>query len=203
MTRILKRTALAVVAIAAAGFVAFLYVMPPLTLTAPEKFVGIEAAMTPTVERIDDPAERALAERGRYLILSNNCTGCHVTQGPQGPRPDMYLAGGMGFVTNTHGSVSARNLTPDKETGLGARSAEDITRVLRSGVYPDGKPIAHRAMPWPAFSNWSDEDLYAVVVYLRNLPPIRHEIPPGSDRRAEALEPGAVEAAFALGFGSK
>jgi Cytochrome c len=203
MKRILKWAVLAVVVAAACGFAAFLYFIPPLTSMAPEEFVNGEAAMTPTVDGVADPAERALAERGRYLLLTNNCTGCHVTQGPQGPMPDMYLAGGMTFVTNTHGSVVSRNLTPDKETGIGARSDDDVKRVIRSGVYPDGKPISHRAMPWQVFSNWTDEDLYAVVVYLRSLPAIRHAIPPGTEGRAGEIEPGAVEVVYVVDAGKK
>jgi hypothetical protein len=203
MRHILKWAVLALVALAAVGFVVFLYFIPPLTSTAPEEFVSGEAAMTPKVDGIADPAERALAERGRYLLLTNNCTGCHVTQDPKGPMPDMYLAGGMTFATNTHGSVVSRNLTPDKETGLGARSAEDVKRVLRSGVYPDGKSISHRAMPWSAFSNWTDEDLHAVVVYLRHIPSIAHAIPPATPRRAEEIVPGAIEVAFSLDAGTK
>jgi mono/diheme cytochrome c family protein len=193
MKRILKWAALVSVVVAAGGFVAFLYFVPPLMTTAPEEFINGEAAMAPPVDGIADPAVRALAERGRYVLLTTDCTGCHVTPGPQGPMPDMYLAGGRRFTTNLHGTVVSRNLTPDRETGLGLRSDDDIKRVLRSGVYPDGRPIAHNAMPWAQFSNWSDEDLHAVVVYLRHIKPIRHEIPPPAAGVADGVVPGALE----------
>jgi hypothetical protein len=159
--------------------------------------------MAPAVDGIADPAVRALAERGRYVLLTTDCTGCHVTPGPQGPLPDMYLAGGRPFTTNAHGVVVSRNLTPDKETGLGARTDDDVKRVLRSGVYPDGRPIPHNAMPWAQFSNWSDEDLHAVVVYLRHIKPIRHEIPPRAPGVADALVPGALEIAGGVDAGKK
>lgn len=203
MKRILKWVALVVVVLAACGFVGFLYFIPPLTSVAPEEFVKAEDAMAPTVEGIADPAERALADHGRYLLLTNNCTGCHVTHGPQGPMPEMYLAGGMRFITNTHGSVVSRNLTPDKETGLGARTDDDVKRVIRSGTFPDGRSISHRAMPWSAFSNWTDEDLHAVVVYLRHIKPIRHAIPPTESGSADAMVPGAVEIVYGVDAGKK
>lgn len=203
MKLVLKWVALLVVILAAAGFCAFLYFIPPLMSVAPEEYVTGEAAMTPAVDAVADPAERALAERGRYLLLTNNCTGCHVTQGPKGPMPDMYLAGGMRFVTTTHGSVVSRNLTPDRETGLGARTKEDVTRVLRSGTYPDGRSISHRAMPWSAFSNWTDEDLHAVVVYLRHIKPVRHAIPPAAAGQADATVPGALEVVYSQDAGGK
>ncbi|MCX6552645.1 MAG: hypothetical protein NTY02_16855, partial [Acidobacteria bacterium] len=200
LKRILKWAALVAVVVAAGGFVAFLYFIPPLMTVPPEEFITQADAMAPSMDAIKDPAERARAEHGRYLVTTNNCGGCHVTPGPQGPDPRLYLAGGMKFVTNTHGAVVSRNLTPDKETGLGGRSDADIIRVLRSGVYPDGRPISHRAMPWASFSNWSDEDLHAVITYLRHITPIRHAIPAPEAGQAEALFPGAGEVAFGTDY---
>jgi len=96
MKRMVKWAVLAVVVLAAFGFVGFLYFVPPLMSTDPQEFINGEAAMAPPVDGIADPAVRALAERGRYVLLTTECTGCHVTPGPQGPLPDMYLAGGRG-----------------------------------------------------------------------------------------------------------
>ena len=203
MKRVLKWAALAVVVLAGAGFAGFLYVVPPLMSTAPEEFINLEAAMAPPVEGIADPATRVLAERGRYVLLTTDCTGCHVTPGPTGPMPDMYLAGGRKFITNAHGVVVSRNLTPDAETGLAGRTDSDVKRVLRSGVYPDGRSISHMAMPWAQFSNWSDEDLHAVVVYLRHIKPVRHEIPPPAPGVADAVVPGALEIAEGVDAGRK
>ena len=119
MKRILKWVALVVVVLAACGFVAFLYFIPPLMSMAPEEFINGEAAMAPPVDGIADPAVRAIAERGRYVLHDDRLHAAATsTPGPQGPMPDMYLAGGRTFVTNTHGTVVSRNLTPDKETGL-------------------------------------------------------------------------------------
>ena len=203
MKRVLKWAVLTVVLLAACGFAAFLYFVPPLMSTDPQQFIDGEAAMAPPVDGIADPATRAIAERGRYVLLTTECTGCHVTPGPQGPLPDMYLAGGRRFTTNMHGAVVSRNLTPDQETGLARRTDEEVKRVLRSGVYPDGRSIAHNAMPWAQFSNWSDEDLHAVVVYLRHIKPVRHEIPPPAPGVADAIVPGALEVVAGVDAGKK
>jgi mono/diheme cytochrome c family protein len=203
MKRILKWALAIVVVLAAVGFVAFLYFIPPLTQTAPEEFIREAGAIPPAVAGISDPAQRAIAERGRYLVLTADCSGCHTTQGPKGPEPAYYLAGGMTFATNTHGTVVSRNLTPDPETGTGSKSADDLKRVLRSGVFPNGRGAPPLAMPWPGTSNWSDEDLHAVVTYLRSLKPIRHAIPAPKAGRADAIVPGAAEVAFSLDAGKK
>lgn len=175
--RVLKWIAAAVVVAALCAFLAFLYVIPPLTTMAPEDFINPEAGAAPAVDHIADPKLRALAQHGREIVMRNACFGCHQTPGPQGPRFDIYLAGGMKFITRKDGMVVSRNLTPEPETGLAARTDEDILRVLRGGVTHTGRLINHRVMPWADFSHWTEEDRRAVVAYLRNLKPIRHAIP--------------------------
>jgi hypothetical protein len=46
-------------------------------------------------------------------------------------------------------------------------------------------------MPWPAFSHWTDEDMHAVIVYLRHTTPIVHRIPKPSP--ASLTDPAAIE----------
>jgi mono/diheme cytochrome c family protein len=174
------------------GFAAFLYLIPPLTSVAPEEFIKQMASSAPVVDGIADPAERLIAEHGRYLVLTTDCAGCHTTQGPKGPRPDMFLAGGLTFTTNTHGAAVSRNLTPDRETGLGGRSDEEIRMVLRSGAFHTGRSISSRAMPWPGYSSWTDEDVHAVLTYLRHIKPVRHAIPDPGPGRADATAPNAT-----------
>jgi len=203
MKRILKWALAVVVVLAAAGFVAFLYFTPPLMQLPPEEFIQQAGSAPPPVSGISDPAQQAIAERGRYLVMTSDCGGCHTTQGSQGPDPAYYVAGGMTFVTSTHGTVVSRNLTPDKDTGLGAKSPDDVKRVLRSGVFTDGRGAPPHAMPWPGTSNWSDEDLHAVVTYLRSLKPIHHAIPAPTAGRADAIVPGASEVAYGLDAGKK
>ncbi|HWF85276.1 MAG TPA: hypothetical protein VG222_10525, partial [Vicinamibacterales bacterium] len=82
--------------------------------------------------------------------------------------------------------------TPDKTTGLARRSDDEVLRVLRSGVMPDGRVTSYRLMPWGAYTNWTDEDLHAVLVYLRHLKPIAHQIPEPTPA-APLADPLAIE----------
>ena len=49
--------------------------------------------------------------------------------------------------------------------------------MWRNGLALDGRPVPGSLMPWPAFSQWTDEDMQAVLVYLRHTVPIVHRIP--------------------------
>ena len=197
MKRFLKWAAAIVAVVALVGFLAFLYNIPPFFLTPPEEFGADMAKAAPPVDTIADPAQRAIAARGRQIVMNTGCLGCHATNGSQGPDLTKYLAGGGVKIFSKHGTFVSRNLTPDPETGLARRTDEEVKRVLRSGTFPDGHVVSYTTMPWGNFSNWTEEDRHAVVVYLRNLPAVKHRIPDPSFEPAD-LPPGAVEGIFGL-----
>ena len=192
MKKFLKWALIVIVVVATCGFLAFLYFIPPFFLTPPETFGKAMAGAAPTVTDIADPAERAIAERGRYIVMTTGCNGCHAIVGSQGPDLTKYLGGGGLKIQTAQVTYVSRNLTPDKETGLARRSDDEVKRVLRSGTFSDGHVVAGTAMPWPVFSNWTEEDRHAVVVYLRHLKPIRHGTPEPVPGNAITI-PGAIE----------
>jgi mono/diheme cytochrome c family protein len=192
MRRFLKWASLLLAVVAVCGFCAFLYLIPPFFITPPETFGTAMADAAPGVGDIADPAERVIAARGRYIVMTTGCIGCHATNGSQGPDLTKYLAGGALKFRTPGGIFVSRNLTPDPATGIGRRTDDELKRVLRSGTFPDGHVVPGTTMPWPAFSNWSEEDRHAVVVYLRHLKPIAHQIPDPVSGDAITI-PGAIE----------
>jgi hypothetical protein len=192
MTRFLKWFGVSALALGVIGFLAFLYFIPPFTLMKPEEFSDPAGKAGPDLSKIVNSGERALAERGHYLATISSCADCHATPGPQGPRMhDMYLAGGFKMSRKGHGTFVSTNLTPDKPTGIGNWSDDDVKRVLRNGLAPDGRPVPGMLMPWPAFSTYSDEDLLALTVYLRHTAPIVHRVPKPAD--LALTDPSAFE----------
>ena len=74
------------------------------------------------------------------------------------------------------GRIVAPNLTPDGETGSGSWTDDQIARSIREGVGHDGRTL-FPMMPYQNLQKTSDEDVASVVVFLRSLPPIHHELP--------------------------
>jgi mono/diheme cytochrome c family protein len=128
------------------------------------------------------PGGQSQVERGRYLVSVIGCSDCH-TPGGLSPKPDLKrLMGGsdVGFSLPGLGYFVPPNLTPDKATGLGSWTTDQIVAALTTGVRPDGR-ILSPAMPVQDFKNLSKADAYAIAAYLRSLPPVSHKVPgPGA-----------------------
>ena len=133
----------------------------------------------PDATDVTDDDTRALVGRGRYVATVGTCSLCH-TAGPSITRlwaPFPEMGGGMRVNWKVFGTVYSRNLTPDRETGLGDWSDAQIERAITSGLARDGRTMHWQAMPWDHFSRLSPEDLEALVAYLRHLPPVRSRVP--------------------------
>lgn len=115
-------------------------------------------------------------ERGKYLMDSVvACGNCHVQRGPQGqPLMDKGLSGGMVFDDPAFRAV-APNITPDPETGIGKWTDEQLAKAIREGIRPDGTVIGP-PMPIGFYRHMSDEDLAAVIAYLRAQPPVKNAV---------------------------
>jgi mono/diheme cytochrome c family protein len=116
-------------------------------------------------------------ERGKYLVTVGGCSDCH-TPGTFLGRPDTtrFLGGSdVGFAL-PDGVFVGRNLTPDKETGLGNWSDEQIVKAFTTGQRPDGRMLAP-IMPWPALSQLTASDAQAIVAFLRSIPPVKNKVP--------------------------
>ena len=74
------------------------------------------------------------------------------------------------------GRVVANNLTSDSQTGAGSWTDDQLARAIREGIGHDGRTL-FPIMPYLRFHSMSDEDLASIVVYLRSLPPVHHELP--------------------------
>jgi mono/diheme cytochrome c family protein len=121
-------------------------------------------------------------ERGAYLVKSiMACGNCHSPRDADGNLiPDKALSGGLTFDTPPF-LATARNITPDVETGIGSWSDAEIKRALVEGVRPNhgrlaGVPLA-AIMPANFYKALLPDDLDAIVAYLRTVKAIKNQVP--------------------------
>jgi mono/diheme cytochrome c family protein len=114
-------------------------------------------------------------ERGTYLERSIvSCGNCHTPKGPPAMVADKELAGGF-EIPLPFGIARVPNITPDKETGIGNWTDEQIIAGIRHGVRPDGSTIGP-PMPIEFYKDMSDDDVKAIVAYLRSVKPVSNKV---------------------------
>ncbi|HEX6003265.1 MAG TPA: c-type cytochrome [Burkholderiales bacterium] len=112
-------------------------------------------------------SDHATLERGRYLVRAGDCEACHTDEGSE------PFAGGRAIPT-PFGTIYSTNITPDKETGIGAWTDEDFYKAMHEGIGPNGRHY-YPAFPYPWFTRVSRADVIAMRRYLETLQPVKHE----------------------------
>jgi mono/diheme cytochrome c family protein len=112
----------------------------------------------------------AQVQRGKYLVDAADCVACHTAE------KGTPFAGGRGIET-PFGTIYSPNLTPDRQTGLGAWSDEDFYIAMHFGVAPDGQ-LLYPAFPYPYFTKVTRDDVMAMRAFLNTLAPAKNQRPP-------------------------
>lgn len=111
----------------------------------------------------------AQIERGRYLTIAGDCAACH-----DDPYQHRAFAGGRPIET-PFGVVVAPNITPDRETGIGAYTDAQFEAAVREGRRADGKRL-YPAMPYLYFTKISHDDVLAIRAYLNTVESVHHAV---------------------------
>lgn len=121
-----------------------------------------------------------LIERGAYLANSVAvCMDCHSTRDWtqfSGPMiPSTLGKGGELFDQRFGfpGSFTSKNITP---AGIGHWTDGELYRLITTGVTKDGTAI-FPVMPYKRYGKMADEDIHAIIAYLRSVAPIENEVP--------------------------
>lgn len=124
-------------------------------------------------------------ERGRYLGEHvANCLMCHSERDWShfgAPNTDGALGAGHDSTQRIEpfpeGTVLwTRNITSDRETGLGSWTDGEIARAVTAGLSRDGTPLFLN-MPYDQFGALSAADLTDLVAWVRSIPPVTRQIP--------------------------
>ncbi|GIV95624.1 MAG: hypothetical protein KatS3mg057_0281 [Herpetosiphonaceae bacterium] len=162
------------------AIVAYLRTLPPIKNEIPRQQLVPEGSIPqlPIKQGIVAPSPSDTAARGRYLMTAvTPCTDCHTPVDPATSQPilSQYLAGSQPFE-GPWGTIYGGNITPDKATGIGNWSDEDLKRVITKGIRPDGRYVV--LMPWEEYIHLTAEDLDAIIYYLRNeVQPVSRQVP--------------------------
>ena len=116
-----------------------------------------------------DPQNFVQIERGRYLAVAGDCASCHTVPGSGQP-----FAGGRSIET-PFGVVVGANITPDRETGIGAWSDELFVSALREGRGHGGE-LLYPAMPYPYYTKVTERDALALRAYLNTVRPVHNPV---------------------------
>lgn len=123
--------------------------------------------------------DSAIIARGKHLVYSAaHCMDCHGNGNSDSLLAlgqDVPLTGGHLFNLPI-AKIYSKNITPDPETGIGKFTDAEIARALRYGVHPDGTAV----FDFMPFHNTSDEDLTAIISFLRSQKPVKNYLPKNS-----------------------
>jgi mono/diheme cytochrome c family protein len=119
----------------------------------------------------------ALVERGKYLMDGIvACGNCHI---PRDEKGQLQRAKGLsgGFLLDVpEFKIYTSNITPDPETGIGKWTDAQLARAIREGVRPD-KSVIGPPMPIEFYRHLADDDLVAIIAYLRAQPAVKNAVP--------------------------
>lgn len=136
---------------------------------------GLADAASRPASGLRAPPRGPTVEYGRYLAHDvYDCAGCHTPgYDPDKTHGAELLSGGFEFATPSGETVRAPNLTRHAN-GIGGWTEQDLSRVLRDGVKPDGRAIR---LPMPRFRGLGADEVAALDAYLRSVPALAGEVP--------------------------
>ncbi|MFI5133658.1 MAG: c-type cytochrome, partial [Chitinophagales bacterium] len=138
----------------------------------------------PQANSKEDSVKKVIA-RGDYLANHvTPCLDCHSKRdftkfsGPIVPGTE-----GMGgevfdskLLPGVPGTIYARNITPDPETGIGTWTDDEIMRAMTQGISKNGDTL-FPIMPYVHFNHMAKEDLLSIIAYIKTLKPIKNKVP--------------------------
>jgi len=131
-------------------------------------FALVIAALALTGCGGSDTTTEPSVETGADLVKTNACGSCHTSA----KSTDGVLSGQDVVVTGT--KAYGPNITPDKDTGIGSWTDQQIIDAIRKGTDDEGQSLC---AVMPRFASLSDADMASMVLYLRSIPAVKRSVP--------------------------
>jgi hypothetical protein len=128
------------------------------------------------------PAKTDIVNYGKYLTNAAGCMECHTKFEKGSLVAGTEFGGGRDFPFPNGAIVRSNNISPDKETGLGAWTEEmfvDMFRLRSDSTVLNTKlkPVDFNTiMPWTMYGAMTEEDLSAIFAYLKTIKPIKNAV---------------------------
>ena len=137
-----------------------------MTIRAASLFVALLLGVLslPATAAAQAPSAADIA-RGKYVFGATGGCGCHTV--PKQP----VNAGGRKY-DGPYGTVYSTNITPDREMGIGGWTDEQLITAIRLGRRPNGERLVP-VHPYTVFNGMAEEDVKALVVFLRTVPAVK------------------------------
>lgn len=168
------------------------------TLVGLAGLVSVTAPITRVSAEPESPVER-----GRYLVTVMGCGDCHSPHGQDGKpipgrefsghpegmplpvwKPEMMKDNVVATINPTltafagpFGVSVAGNLTPDPETGIGKKTADQLVESWKTGKHWKEDRMVLPPMPMAPYKELKEEDVRAIFAYLMTLKPIKNACP--------------------------
>lgn len=154
-----------------AAVVAYLRAQPPVRNVVPKSVyrMPLPPSYGPPVVGVAEPPRIDRVKYGEYLATIGHCMQCHTPNDDPGRPPSRRLGAGGLAIKGPWGISVSRNLTPHA-SGLKDWTDAQIVRAVRDGVDRDGRPYKP-PMAFEFYRRIRDDDMAALVAYLRSLPP--------------------------------
>ncbi|WP_245433560.1 c-type cytochrome [Methylocystis hirsuta] len=133
---------------------------------------------------IGPTADAGEIERGRYLVDAlAACDNCHTPRGAAGYDLSSRFSGGAQTFSDKSYVVRGPNISPDRETGVGTWTDEELRAAIVDGVGRNGRlaPV----MPSDSYKPLTPSDLDAIITFLRSATPIRAPLQAPQQRSGE------------------
>lgn len=127
------------------------------------------------------PAENDQIAYGKYLVNAASCVECHTQMNNGEPLPGMEFAGGATFNLSEV-TIKSANITSDKNTGIGAWTADQFVAKFKSFTDSTNTPSKvnkgdfQTVMPWTQYGNMKETDLQAIYAYLSTIKPVKNQV---------------------------
>jgi mono/diheme cytochrome c family protein len=156
------------------AIVAYLRTVTPVRNSVPPSVYNIPLPESwgPALESVPDVSRDDVLAYGSYLGNAlGHCMECHTPM--VDGSFDFSRTGSGGFLLNKPLGLQlaavAANITPHRTQGIGEWTDDEIKTAITQGISRNGRKLAP-IMAFPYYQNMSDEDLDALIVYLRSIP---------------------------------